>query len=343
MRDLAKRFRGFADRECPTSPTYRRQAIAVAEDPDLLAVAALVRPDQPAPNLLFAAVRWLLHDPDQAGEPLAAHYRSVAAGNKPPPDLEARFRRFVLEHREALVPLLQTRRVQTNEVNRCAYLMPAFCLASRLAGNRPLALLEIGASAGFNLRWDRYQYRFNEQAATGLRGSPVTIRSDFHNDRLPPMPEPWPSIIHRRGVDLDPVDPLDAEAQAWLEALIWPEHADRRERLRGAIRIAEEEPVPVDRADGFADLENLVAALPADALTVVFHTHVANQLDRAARETLLERIRTLGAGRDLAHLFNNIQPHLHLTLCLEGKVSEIPLAHAEGHARRVDWIGPVVG
>lgn len=41
------------------------------------------------------------------------------------------------------------------------YLLPAFALVAALANKRPLTLIEIGTSAGLNLMWDHYGYRYD--------------------------------------------------------------------------------------------------------------------------------------------------------------------------------------
>lgn len=59
---------------------------------------------------------------------------------------------------------MRTRRTQTNEVARCALLLPVL---TRLPA--PLALIEVGAAAGLGLRLDRWAYRYVTQ--TGIGGS----------------------------------------------------------------------------------------------------------------------------------------------------------------------------
>ena len=60
----------------------------------------------------------------------------------------------------------RTRSTQTNEVGRCAALLPALTQLAVDApgaphgGGRPLGLVEVGASAGLNLLVDRYGYEY---------------------------------------------------------------------------------------------------------------------------------------------------------------------------------------
>src|SRR5690606_28681797 len=57
---LSRIFLTFAD-QALGSPMYQDLARRVAEDSDLLDLAAQAQPGQPAPNLLFAAVNFLLY------------------------------------------------------------------------------------------------------------------------------------------------------------------------------------------------------------------------------------------------------------------------------------------
>jgi len=58
---LASRFRQFAELECrDSSRLYGFLATAIADDQDLLVLASRAQSHQPVPNLLFAAVHYLL-------------------------------------------------------------------------------------------------------------------------------------------------------------------------------------------------------------------------------------------------------------------------------------------
>ncbi|HEY7356232.1 MAG TPA: DUF2332 domain-containing protein, partial [Ktedonobacterales bacterium] len=150
---LARRFQRFAEQEAEPafSPLYARLCRGIASDPQVLTLAAAVPPGQPTPNLLLAAVHYLLLQ--GIGHPLAAFYPSLTS-SPDPSDAYPAFQSFCLEYASDIRALLLSRRVQTNEVARCACLLPAFELVSRQTARAPLALIEIGASAGLNLLWD---------------------------------------------------------------------------------------------------------------------------------------------------------------------------------------------
>jgi Uncharacterized protein conserved in bacteria (DUF2332) len=127
-------YRRFAAREARgRSALYEQLAGGVVDDPELLAFLAGLPQEKRQPNLLLAAVRYL-------------------AGVQPGYDA---FRAVVLDRRDEVAATMLVRHTQTNEPARCATLLPA--LASL---RQPLALLEVGASAGLCLLPDRYSYDY---------------------------------------------------------------------------------------------------------------------------------------------------------------------------------------
>ena len=168
LEKLPEYFERFAREEVrDSSPLYRRLASGVSVDPDLIALAGHA-PAGPTPNLFLAAVHYLL----LRGVPhrLAAFYPTVSGSAAINVDPFPDFRDFCLQHADRIRDLLSTRKVQTNEVRRCGILLPAFNhIASRGPG-RPLALVEVGTSAGLLLSWDRYEYAYSGEKQQ-LRGS----------------------------------------------------------------------------------------------------------------------------------------------------------------------------
>jgi hypothetical protein len=254
--------------------------MAIAADPELIALADHAPPTQPRPNLLLAAI----HDLVLAGttHPLATHYPSVG-GTGRGDGIEAEVRDFALDHVDEIVERVTTRRVQTNEVRRSVAWYPAFGL---IGG--PLAIIEVGASAGLNLLWDRYGYRYGST----LAGDPAAdlVLSTATPTGPPPLPSGSPDVVWRRGIDIDPVDLTDAEAVRWLCALLWPEQVERLARLEQAVAVARDARVRVDRGNALDLLEAVATEAPADTTLVVYHSFTLNQAtdeERRALEALL--------------------------------------------------------
>src|SRR5690348_8572148 len=227
---VASQFRNFAEVEAPGNgaPLYANLAAVVAGDHELCALAGEAQPGQPPPNMLFAAVHYLLAA--DAAEPLAAYYASLRAEPRDG-DPGSLFRDFCLSHSAEITALLRTHMVQTNEVRRSALLLPGFATVAA-SRRKPLALIEIGPSAGLNLLFDRYAYDYGAITA-GDHASSVKLDCPSRGAPLP-LESGVPAVASRWGIDLNPLDLRRDEDRSWLEALIWPEHADRRALLKAA-------------------------------------------------------------------------------------------------------------
>ncbi len=239
LAELGDRFNRFAD-EARTyaGPLYAALSREIAQDNDVLALARHVR-RPPVPNVLLASVHFLLAETPT--HPLARFYGSLSEHPLPAGGAYPDFRDFVLANRATLIPLLETRITQTNEVGRCSSLMPALTAVHRSGDGRPLALIDVGCSAGLHLRWDRYFYDYGT-ATAGDPASPVTIRCELRGPVMPPLPRRFPDCVFRLGIDLNPVDLADPVERRWFEALIWPEHAARRRLAEAAIAVLLRDP-----------------------------------------------------------------------------------------------------
>lgn len=335
---LSDRFRTFADSECKdSSPLYYALSHATAQDAELIEVTGWAASGQPVPNLFFASVHYLLLT--GTAHPVASFYPTLAESAGSPTEAFPHFKDFVLRHREAIVSLLKSRLVQTNEVRRSAYLFPALAFAaSHFEAGRPMALLEIGTSAGLNLLWDKYRYTYGDSMIHGDSSSQVLIRSSFRGKSPSVLAQPWPKVSHRIGLDLNVVDTACPDQSAWLRALIWPEHHERMILLESALAKRDEETLDLRNGDGFAMVSGIAEEISEDSLLCVYHTHVANQISSEARQDFLQCIEQLGAKRDVVHICNNIKPNLHLTAYNKGQLLDMPLANTDGHARWIEWL-----
>jgi hypothetical protein len=337
---LAHRFERFAQRECHVSPLYERLARGIAQDPEVLSIAAHARAGQPAPNLLLAAVHYLLLRGAQ--HPLTAFYPSLSPGIPPPADPYPSFHSFCLGHAEEIQRLLATRLVQTNEVRRCGCLLPAFGLVARRAEGRPLALVEIGASAGLNLLWDYYGYDYGDYGRYGVAAAAVQIVCAVRGTERPPLPAVLPAVARRVGLDLNPIDVRDPDAALWLRALVWPDEAGRADLLQHAMHIASQHPPTLLGGDALDQLAAVLAGVPEDQTLCVFHTHTLNQFSPEARARLASLLAHQASKRDLYQIsiewLGREHPCLELVSFVDGARSQELLAYCGSHGEWLEWL-----
>lgn len=337
LEDVSGFYRHFAEQEAKgESLTFERWAAGVAADPEVLALLRRLPVAKRQPNLVFAAARW-----------------HGAATQTSDPDY-ATLRPVLLEDWPAVRETILTRSTQTNEVGRCATLLPVL---AALEG--PLALVEVGASAGLCLHPDRWSYRYLEDGGEIARVDPAAGSGEVVLDctvRGPvPLPRTVPEVVHRGGVDLNPLDLSVGDTAAWLETLVWPEHQDRRARLATACRVVADEPVDLVRGDLLTGLDEAVSrareAAPGATL-VVLHSAVIAYLDAEGRERwpgvvteALERVRADG-GR--AHWVSNEGPGVLPDVAATARCGPVPsdfclaldgraLGWCHGHGRHLTW------
>jgi hypothetical protein len=307
------------------SATYASWATGVAHDPAMIAAIERLPPQRRQPALLFAVSRLL-------GAPVGEY---------------AAWRDFTLEHwaaveREALVRL-----TQTNEPLRCAALMPVL---ARIAG--PVALLEVGASAGLCLYPDRYSYRYDGGEPLHPADGPSAVMLECTTNGLEPAPTRLPEIVWRAGIDLAPLDVSVADDARWLEALIPPEQHDRLARLRAAMAIVRADPPLLVAGDVTDALADLAAHAPSDATLVVVSSGVLVYVARPQRERFAEAVASLNAcwlSLEAAGLFSDVAHGIERATgiapsALAGRfalsLDQQPLAFVAPHGGRIDWLPP---
>lgn len=181
----------------------------------------------------------------------------------------------LIEHEDEVARFVTSHRLQTNEVGRCAALLPGLLAVAERG--LPLRILEVGSSAGLNLRLDRYHYRYTTGPTWGPRSGPAldaTARGAVPDALVPPSVE----IDERRGVDLDPIDPTDGDGARLLRSFVWSDDAERHARLDRAIEIARVTPAVLDRGDLVGWVGEHVEPAEGRA-TVLIQSLVAHQLD----------------------------------------------------------------
>ena len=295
---LAHNFRVFAEAECAAESLYAALSLGCADDAATLALLMRAPYPQRRPVLLFAAVHDLLLEGHS--HELARFYRSVTGDDDLRTDVENAagvFFDFCRDHRGPIADLFAERTVQTNEVGRSAGLRLAL---ATLPSDAPIALIDIGCSAGLNLFVDRFRFEFRH--ADGSRSivgpeSDVAIATDIVSG-WPPCDEPAPPIVARHGVDRSPLDVHDPRDARWLRACVWPSDRERHRRLAAAIGLARSNRLDVKRADAVEGLASVLASLDRSIRPVVFHSWVVSYFDGETRRRFVDDVRAMLAERD---------------------------------------------
>ena len=341
---VAAAFARFGALECRGyCPFYERLSARIAADPDVVALTLDRLSGQPAPNLLFGAVRWLLlRGTDHS---LRSHYERVsrdaasASGDVAWPD----FRSFCLDRRDAIVEIVRTRRVQTNEVARAAGIR--FGVAAALAEFPaiPVTLIEIGCSAGLLLSFDRLAYAYRtgdgQTLATGPADAPVTLECEVRGAVPTALRSPVPNVVSRIGIDLHPIDVRDRDAILWLKALVWPDRPDRERHLEAAARGLI--PLGVDlRAGNASDLlPTALQGAPDGSVICVFHSSFWHQVSTPDREridsAILDASRRQPVARVSCESLDGHANQLRVGLAQERLIARV---HPHGA-----WIEPATG
>ncbi len=269
---------------------------------------------------------------------LARHYAS-AGGDAAAGDAWPDFRAVMADHAAELRELIDLP-MQTNEVGRSAALLGGFLHAARATG-LPLATLEIGCSAGLNLRWHRWLYDAGPAGTWGDPASPVRLGDRF--DPAPPL-DVAVDVVERRGCDAQPLDLASDADRETLLACIWPDQVERFAQLDAALRVAADDPVTIDRAPAAGWLERRLAELRPGVATVVFQSLVLQYLDDEQRTGVRAAIEAAGAAATAR------APLAWLRMEPGGELAEVRLrtwpggedaliARAGYHGRPVHWLG----
>ena len=315
--DLYRRWARVAAQNL--SPTYERLALAVADDAAVVALLEKVEIGRRQPNLLFGALRWY-------GVPVEDPVRSLS---------------WARTHPDLILTILRTRRTQTNEVARCATILPALAQLPQ-----PLALIEVGASAGLCLLYDYWCYHYTGALVNkwlGPANSPVTLSCQVDGDI--PLPTVVPTIAWRVGLDLNPLDARDPTARRWLQCLVWPEHYDRAQTLQAALDVAADIAPRIEKGHLVRDLPALIEQAPRGATLVVVHSATLFYLDQPDREAfraVLARYGTHRVGCEgpdiLPQLTNQLPSHIDVDGWFLLSLDDCVLGLAQPHGRTLRWL-----
>ncbi len=209
----------------------------------------------------------------------ALHYLTLAEAV----DVWRSPREVLAERREWLRDFVATQGVQTNEVQRSWVLLPLFLEVARRTGAETFDVVELGPSAGLNLVWDRYGYRY-AAGEWGDAGAPLVLAGE---ERAPVPAELLslrPRVGRRVGVDAAPIDLTTDEGALLLKSFVWADQIERLERLEHAIDVLRSDPPELVRGDFVEVLPDVLAERSAGALTVVFETAAMGYVAKEGRD-----------------------------------------------------------
>ncbi len=313
-----------------SSPLYGALLARLADDADAGGPTAAVlegHDDDSRGSALGLRLMAALHRAvlERRAPRLALHYPSV--GGDGDADLAWPAVRDLLAEQPEQVRADLDRPCQTNEPGRAAALLLGLLHVARTRGRQRLRLLEIGASAGLNLRVDAYRI-----GALGPPDSPCRL--------VDPWEGPAPAatayqLVERRGCDPAPVDATSAEGRLALTSSVWADQPARFGRLRGALAVAASVPAVVDRAGAAAWLRGRLAEpQPAGVVTVVWHSIVRQYVEAAEWADVEAQL--AAAGPSVEHLAMEPEPHEAIPVTVGG----VRIAVAGPHGPPVRALAP---
>jgi hypothetical protein len=242
--------------------------------------------------------------------------------------------------REFLRAFVARQGMQTNEVQRAWALLPVFLLAARRLRAGAVDLVELGSSAGLNLVWDRYGYRY-AAGRWGAAGARLELVGDERGQVPADLLATRLRVRSRTGIDRSPIDPTTVEGARLLRSYVWPDQRERLERLDRAIESAADDPPPLLGGAAEDVLPEVLLGEPDDVPTIVFETAVLDFLSEAARRRVLDALEEAGQRRPLAFvsagepLLDERCWGLWLTVWPGGRADVV--AHADYHGAWLDW------
>ncbi len=334
---MSKWFFRFSE-QTTGSDMYQFLSKKIASDSELLTLAATADQSQPVPNLFLAAVNFLLYKIPSAS---LCHFYPNHSGKKFYEDgfFEA-FKLFCIENAPQMTQIMNTRLVQTNEVRRCALLLPAIIHVSECAQSE-IVLFDVGASSGLNLLLNQYFYQYSDGTSIGDANSHLKISCEIKNGHLPL--NQMPKIVKRVGIDLNPIDLNDPDEKLWTLSLVWPDQAERIRRLKSAIQILKNNPVELHKGDATKLLPSIMKNIPANLPVCVMHSFTLNQFTTEARESFEKMLCLASKERDVWRVglewLGTESPQIILDHYISSELVERKkLANCHQHGEWIDWL-----
>jgi hypothetical protein len=231
---------------------------------------------------------------------LAGVHSLVLSGAAPDAfDSWERFSAALDEHAGCVGRFVAEQQIQTNEVQRSWVLLPCFLEVVHRIGAESFDLVELGPSAGLNLVWDRYRYRY-EAGAWGVPDAPLELGGE-ERARVPDyLLRLMPSVQARVGIDTNPVDVTTGEGALLLKSFVWADQVDRLRRLDRAIEALRSDPPELIQGDFVELLPDVLADRRQDVLSVVFQTGTFGYLTAEERSRMHSALAEAGEAAPLA-------------------------------------------
>jgi hypothetical protein len=312
-------------RSCASrSPLYAGLCRRLAEDPRVSRLAPDLRWDVPL-RLLGGM-----------------HYLALSGSVPDAFESWERFSHTLDEQTEFLSRFVAEREVQTNEVQRSWVLLPCFLEVARRTGAETFDLIELGPSAGLNLVWDRYRYRF-EAGQWGAPDAPLQLEGEERTAIPHGLLELAPSVAARIGIDASPLDVTSEDDARLLKSFVWADQIDRLRRLDRAIDALRSNPPELVQGDFVELLPQVLSKRRATRLTVVFQTGTLGYLTPEQRSRLHSILAAEGEAAPLAFVSTGVSrepgaTHWGVSLRIWPDGDRELLAEADYHGAWLEWL-----
>jgi len=337
------------------APLYQHLSGHVANDPELMAMSALSRPNRSMAYMLYYTVHYLLLGGVE--HQLARYYPSLTDQPLDPAGAYPVFRDFCLQHADEIRVHISGHNVQTNEVGHMSALLLGIDEAARRGGDKPLGLVEVGPAAGLNLCFDRYFFDYG-RIQWGDQSSPVHIHCQLEDDRTPPLVAGRPTIGYRIGLDIDPIDITDERQARWMMAATWPDHRDLAETQKRAVELVRKAPPKIIRGDALT-VGDLIADVPPELTLCVYQSVMLSQLPEEKRQRFVDILTAEAASRPIyfvsmgggvpAASVRNLSPVVRSGVARRsrvdfywwenGEMQGQQIADTHTHGRSLRWLG----
>jgi hypothetical protein len=208
-------------------------------------------------------------------------------------------------------------------------------------------MLELGASAGLNMNWDRFGFTHPEWNRTS--------HTPLIPTRIDGAPPPWRDIkvASRAACDQNPLDYNDPEQRLHLRAYVWADQTARLERLNAALDLARGQGHRVEKADAAEWVRRKLSGdLPVGTSVIyhsVFYQYPPKDVRAAIRDAIEEGGSRTTPDRRLAWV--RFEPEsvvggprgstryvLNVVSWNAGRRGEATLADVDPHGRTMVWL-----